>query len=53
MSVDKGKSIKAYKKFWDGPKVGFNEELYNKYLRKKRAYRKKKREQLIKSINLN
>jgi len=45
--------LQKYKEYWDGPKVGFNEELYKKYLRKKEAYRKKKREQLMKSINLN
>ena len=35
------KSIEEYKQFWDGPKVGFNEKLYKKYLESKRKYREK------------
>lgn len=46
-------SIDELKAFWDGPKVGFDEELYNEYLRQKKAYRKKRRKKLMESINLN
>jgi hypothetical protein len=34
-------TIEELKEFWDGPKVGFNEELYKKYLQAKRAWRAK------------
>lgn len=37
----KAKTIKEYKEFWDGPKVGFNEELYKEYLRRKELWRAK------------
>lgn len=50
---NKHKSIKELKEFWDGPKVGFDEELYNEYLRKKKAFRERKRKILMNSINLN
>lgn len=33
-------SLKELKKFWDGPKVGFNEDLYKKYLDAKKNWRK-------------
>jgi len=33
------KTLEEYKEFWDGPKVGFNEELYKEYLEKKRKAR--------------
>ena len=35
------KEIKEIKEFWDGPKVGFNEILYKKYLHKKKKWRTK------------
>lgn len=37
------KNIEKYKQFWDGPKVGFNEKLYKKYLDAKKEYREKVR----------
>lgn len=33
-------STKELKAFWDGPKVGFNDKLYQEYLRRKRNWRK-------------
>ena len=32
-------NLKELKKFWDGPKVGFNEELYEKYLDAKKKWK--------------
>ena len=37
---DKKPTLLELKKFWDGPKVGFNEKLYQEYLEKKRNWRK-------------
>lgn len=37
---DNKPTTKELKEFWDGPKVGFNEELYEKYLDKKKNWRK-------------
>lgn len=34
-------TIEDYKKFWNGPKVGFDEKLYQKYLDAKKNWRKK------------
>ncbi len=34
-------TINDIKAFWDGPKVGFDEKLYNKYLEAKEAWRTK------------
>jgi len=31
----KDKTLEEYKSYWDGPKIGFNEELYQEYLKKK------------------
>ena len=36
----KNPTISELKKFWDGPKVGFNEKLYQEYLDKKNNWRK-------------
>jgi len=32
-------SLEELKKFWDGPKVGFNESLYEKYLIAKKNWK--------------
>ena len=32
-------NIIEMKKFWDGNRVGFNEELYRKYLKEKNKWR--------------
>ena len=34
-------TIEELKAFWNGPKVGFNEELYNIYLQAKADWRAK------------
>lgn len=34
------KTLKDYKKFWNGPS-GFNEELYKEYLKRKELWRAK------------
>jgi len=34
-------TIKQIKAYWDGPKVGFNEELYDKYIQEKKDWRAK------------
>lgn len=31
-------TISELKKFWDGPKVGFNEKLYQEYLDRKKNW---------------
>lgn len=35
------KDIESLKVFWNGPKVGFDEKLYQKYLDEKKDYKKK------------
>jgi len=32
-------SLEELKKFWDGPKAGFNEDLHKKYLDAKKRYK--------------
>lgn len=32
-------TLEEMKKFWDGPKVGFNEKLYEKFLDAKRKWK--------------
>lgn len=34
-------SLKELKEFWDGPKVGFDESQYKKYIEAKRNWRAK------------
>jgi hypothetical protein len=34
-------TLDELKEFWDGPKVGFNVDLYEKYLKAKKAWRAK------------
>ena len=34
-------NLKELKEYWDGPKVGVNEDLYKKYIQAKEAWRAK------------